>query len=75
MTFIRRTTKAWIAAAVAGLGYLVPVIDDGMAAPEALGAVLAALVAWQAVYWTRKLRRLALGSDGRWRLAEAHHGS
>lgn len=53
MTFIRRTAKAWVAAAVAGLGYLTPGVDDGLAASEALGALLAGLVAWQGVYWVR----------------------
>ncbi len=51
--FVRSTATAWVAAGVAALGYLVPVVDDGLTASEGLGAALAALVAWQAVYWTR----------------------
>ena len=44
--------KAWVAALVAGLSFAVPVVDDGVVVSEVLGIVLAALVAWQGVYWT-----------------------
>lgn len=44
--------KAIVAALVAALSYAVPVVDDGLAASEVLGIVLAAVVAFEAVYWT-----------------------
>jgi hypothetical protein len=45
--------KAVVAGLVAGLSFAVPVVDDGLAASEGLGIVLAALVGWQTVYWTK----------------------
>ena len=45
--------KAWVAAAVAALSFAVPVVDDGIVVSEVLGILLAALVAWQGVYWTK----------------------
>lgn len=44
--------KAIVAGLVAGISYAVPVVDDGLVPSEGLGIALAALVAWQAVYWT-----------------------
>lgn len=44
--------KAWVAAVVAALSFAVPVVDDGLVVSEALGILLAAVVAWQGVYWT-----------------------
>ena len=44
--------KAIVGALVAALSYAIPVIDDGLAASEVLGIVLAAVVGFQAVYWT-----------------------
>jgi threonine/homoserine efflux transporter RhtA len=47
-----KATKAWVAAAIAGLSFAVPVVDDGLSLSEALGCLLAALAGFQAVYWT-----------------------
>jgi hypothetical protein len=47
-----RAAKAYVGAAVAAASSLAPVVDDGLTAGESLIAVGAALVAFQAVYWT-----------------------
>lgn len=52
MNKLIRSAKAIVASAVAGLSFAIPVVDDGLAASEALGIVLAAIVGFQAVYWT-----------------------
>lgn len=52
MTNIKGQLKAITAGIVAGLSYAIPVVDDGLSAAEGLGIVLAAVVGWQAVYWT-----------------------
>lgn len=52
MTRATKPTKAWVAAAVAGLSYLAPVVDDGLSWGEALWALAFAVGAFQAVYWT-----------------------
>lgn len=49
---MRKQLKAIVAGVVAALSYAVPVVDDGLVASEGLGIALAALVGWQAVYWT-----------------------
>ena len=46
------TAKATVAAVIAAGSYLAPVVDDGLLPSEAIGALLAGLIAWQAVYWT-----------------------
>lgn len=51
-----RQLKAIVAGAVAGLSFAVPVVDDGLVPSEALGIVLAAVIGWQAVYWTSNRR-------------------
>lgn len=48
-----RAGKAYAAAAAAGLAYLAPVVDDGLAASEALTCAGVALAAFQLVFWTR----------------------
>ena len=50
--------KAIVAGAVAGLSFAVPVVDDGVLPSEGLGIVLAALIGWQAVYWTSNSKRV-----------------
>lgn len=47
-----RQLKAIVAGLVAGLSFLAPGVDDGLLWSEGIGAVLATLVGWQAVYWT-----------------------
>lgn len=47
-----RAAKAYVGAAVAAIAFATPVVDDGLAASEALGIAGAALVAFQAVFWT-----------------------
>lgn len=47
-----RAAKAYVAGAVAGLAFAGPVVDDGLTASETLGILGAALVAFQAVFWT-----------------------
>lgn len=49
---LRGQAKALVSGVVAGLAFLLPGVDDGVSASEAIGATLAALTAWQAVYWT-----------------------
>lgn len=49
---LRKTAKAYVAAAIAAGAFVAPVVDDGLAASEAIAAAVAALVAWQGVYWT-----------------------
>lgn len=48
----RKAAKAYVAAAIAAGSFLAPVVDDGLAASEAIGVLVAGLTAWQAVYWT-----------------------
>jgi membrane protease YdiL (CAAX protease family) len=52
ITHLRRTAKAYVAAAVAAITFAIPLSDDGLKPSEALGIALSGLVAWQAVYWT-----------------------
>jgi hypothetical protein len=47
-----RAAKAYVGGAVAALAFAAPVVDDGLTASEALGILSAALVAFQAVFWT-----------------------
>lgn len=47
-----RAAKAWVATAIAGVGSLAPVVDDGLSASELLIAAGVALAAFQGVYWT-----------------------
>lgn len=47
-----RAAKAYTSAAVAALAFAAPVVDDGLSASESLGIISAAVVAFQAVYWT-----------------------
>ncbi len=54
---LKRAAKAYVAGAIAGGSFLAPVVDDGLLVSEAIGAVTAALVAWQAVYWTPNATR------------------
>lgn len=54
---LRRAAKAYVAAAIAAGSFLAPVVDDGLLASEAIGGGVAALVAWQAVYWTPNAAR------------------
>ncbi len=49
---LRRTAKAYVGAAIATGSFLAPVVDDGLLASEAIGAAVAGLTAWQAIYWT-----------------------
>lgn len=53
MQSIKPYAKAIAGALVAGLSFAVPVVDDGLATSEVLGIMLAALVGFQSVYWTR----------------------
>lgn len=54
---LKRAAKAYVAAAIAAGSFLAPVVDDGLLASEAIGASVAGLVAWQAVYWTPNAQR------------------
>lgn len=54
----KRAAKAYVAAAIAACSYLAGVVDDGIAASEALTTVGAALAAWQGVYWTPNAARV-----------------
>lgn len=47
-----RAAKAYVGGAIAAVSALAPVVDDGLAASELLIAAGAALVAFQAVFWT-----------------------
>lgn len=52
MTRPTEYAKAIIGAMVAGASFAIPVVDDGLAASEVLGIVVAALVAFTAVWAT-----------------------
>lgn len=52
MDKIKGMAKALVGATVAGLSALLPVVDDGLTTSEFLAALLAALIGWQAIYWT-----------------------
>lgn len=56
---MKKQMKAIVAGLVAGLSFAVPVVDDGVLPSEGLGIVLAALIGWQAVYWTSNGKRVA----------------
>lgn len=47
-----RAAKAYVAGLIAAVASAAPVVDDGVSASEVLVAAGAALVAFQAVYWT-----------------------
>lgn len=49
---MRRQAKAIVAGIVAGLGFAVPAASGGLDLPESLGIALAALIGYQATYWT-----------------------
>ena len=46
-----KAAKAYCASAIAAVSFLVPVMDDGLSLPELLGALGAALAAFQGTYW------------------------
>lgn len=52
MVNFKGSAKAYVAGAIAAVSFAIPVVDDGLLPSEGLGIVLAALVAFQAVYWT-----------------------
>jgi hypothetical protein len=52
VTLGKGAAKAWVAAAVAGLAVAQDAADHGFTLGECLGMAGAALVAFQAVYWT-----------------------
>lgn len=52
MNHFKYAAKAYVAALIALLSYLAPVVDDGLSAGNVVGALLAAVIAWQATYWT-----------------------
>jgi hypothetical protein len=54
---LKAAAKAYVAAAIAAGSFLAPVVDDGLAPSEGIGALLAGLVAWQAVYWLPNAER------------------
>lgn len=60
-----RAAKAYAAGVAAGLAYLGPVVDDGLAASEAVRAAGVVLAAFQLVFWTpnAKAGRHAAGGD------------
>lgn len=47
-----RAAKAYVAGAIAGLAFAGPALDKGLTAGEVCGVAGAALVAFQAVFWT-----------------------
>ena len=49
---MRRTAKAIVAGLVAGIGFAIPASDGGFTVAEGLGVALAAVVAYQGVFWT-----------------------
>lgn len=46
-----RAAKAYLAGLIAVVAFLAPVVDDGVAWSEALGAIGTFLVAFQGVFW------------------------
>lgn len=48
----KAAAKAVVGGVVAALSYAVPIVDDGLSTGEGLGIALAAVVGFQAVYWT-----------------------
>lgn len=57
MSTIKPYAKAIVGGAVAALAFAGPVVDDGLTVSEVLGIVLAGLVGFQGVYWTKNLPR------------------
>lgn len=49
---MRRQAKALVAGLAGGLAFAIPASGDGLSLPEYLGTALAAVVAYQGVYWT-----------------------
>ena len=49
---MKRQAKAIVAGIVAGISTAIPTSQGGLDLPESLGVALAALVAYQGVYWT-----------------------
>lgn len=47
-----RAAKAYVAGAIAACAFAGPALDKGLTAAEGVGIVGAALVAFQAVFWT-----------------------
>lgn len=52
MEALKGQAKALVAGAIGAAAFLAPVVDDGLAASEGLGALVAGLTAYGAVYWT-----------------------
>lgn len=55
---LKRAAKAYVAAVIAAGSFLAPVVDDGLLVSEGIGAAVAGLTAWQAVYWTPNASRV-----------------
>jgi len=49
---MRSQMKAIVGGIIAGLSFAIPIVDDGATPGEVLGIALAAIIGWQAVYWT-----------------------
>ena len=52
MGALKGQAKAVVAGVIGLAAFLAPVVDDGLAPSEALGALVAGLTAYAAVYWT-----------------------
>ena len=52
MGALKGQAKAIVAGVIGTAAFLAPVVDDGLAASEVLGALVAGLTAYGAVYWT-----------------------
>lgn len=49
---MKRQAKAIVAGLIAGLTFAIPAADKGFTVAEGLGIALAAVVGYQATYWT-----------------------